>query len=120
MFRIWNVTHLLFPKRIDPIHVMDFIDFHRFSSISIVFLLIFIDVHRFPLVFKDFHGFSRIFINFHRFTWISIVFHGFERFCSQNVGRPLPPCAALWQPVVACGGLWRLVAACGSGFDPLI
>jgi hypothetical protein len=48
-------------------------------------------------------------MDLYAFTWISIVFHVFERFWSQNVGRPLPPCGILWQPV----------ASCRNGLDPI-
>ena len=47
VFRIYNITDFLFSKQIDPIYVMDFIDFHRCSLIFIDFLSIFMDYHRF-------------------------------------------------------------------------
>ena len=46
----------------------------------------------------DFRGFSSISVSMY-----------FTRFWDQNVGRPLPPCAALWRPVPPNG----------SGLDPL-
>jgi hypothetical protein len=88
---------------------MDFMDFHRFLMIFIVFLLIFIDLHRFSWIFIDFHRFSWIYMDFFSFSWISMVFSIFERFWGQGAWRPVPPCAALWPPVAACGG----------GLDPL-
>ena len=88
--RIQNITHLLFPKQVYPIHVHGF---HRSSQI-------FMNFHRFlwfSYIFSEFYGFPSIFMDLCGFALNGMNFNGFFQntfsfFCPAKVVGVEPYC----------------------------